>query len=103
MASPCGMNKRSTDVSRRCTDRKLTTVIDVNDPWYYAQYPIQPIDFIVENKLGYLEGNIIKYICRYTCKNGLDDLKKARVYLNRLIKEWEHQEYPTERLHECEN
>lgn len=34
---------------------------------------------------GYYTGNIIKYICRWKKKNGLEDLKKARMYLNWLI------------------
>lgn len=36
--------------------------------------------------VGFLVGNIIKYIVRYQGKNGLEDLVKARTYLNRLIK-----------------
>ena len=48
---------------------------------------IQPWDFIVGNKLGYLEGNIIKYVSRYKDKNGLQDLQKAQHYLERLIEE----------------
>lgn len=39
---------------------------------------------------GFLEGNIQKYLIRYKKKNGLDDLKKARDYLNRLIAEIEY-------------
>jgi hypothetical protein len=38
---------------------------------------------------GYCVGNVIKYIWRYDSKNGLEDLKKARWYLDRLIKEIE--------------
>jgi len=37
--------------------------------------------------MGFLEGNIVKYIARYKHKNGLEDLKKAEWYLQRLIKE----------------
>lgn len=48
--------------------------------------PIQPWDFIVSNALGFLEGNIIKYVCRYLKKDGLKDLYKARHYLDKLIK-----------------
>ena len=51
---------------------------------------IQPWDFIVANKLGYLEGNIIKYVCRYKEKNGIVDLHKAQHYLEKLIEETEH-------------
>ena len=49
--------------------------------------PIQPVDYIKANKLGFLEGNVIKYTTRYKKKNGLEDLLKARYYLDRLIEE----------------
>jgi hypothetical protein len=42
-----------------------------------------------EQYLGYLKGNIQKYIWRYDKKNGIEDLKKAQVYLGWLIKELE--------------
>ena len=35
--------------------------------------------------MDYLEGNIVKYISRYKYKNGVEDLEKARFYLNMLI------------------
>ena len=41
---------------------------------HYSKMTIQPIDFITENKLSFMQGNIIKYICRYKDKNGLQDL-----------------------------
>jgi hypothetical protein len=48
--------------------------------------------------------NVIKYICRWKRKNGLEDLKKARWYLNRLINIVEaHEAYETELQTEYEN
>jgi len=47
---------------------------------------IQPWDYIVANDMGYLEGNIIKYITRYKEKGGIVDLYKAQHYLEKLIK-----------------
>jgi len=52
---------------------------------HYTQYKIQPMEYIGLNNIGYLEGNIIKYISRYKLKNGLEDLAKARHYLDKLI------------------
>jgi len=52
---------------------------------HYIDKPFQPWDYIVGNKLGYLEGNIIKYVSRYKDKNGLEDLIKASHYLDKLI------------------
>ena len=54
-------------------------------PNHYSRFTIQPLDFISENGLDFLQGNIIKYVCRYDAKNGLEDLQKARVYLDKLI------------------
>ena len=52
---------------------------------HYKDKAIQPWDFIASNKLGYLEGNIIKYVSRWQDKGGIDDLRKARHYLDKLI------------------
>ena len=52
---------------------------------HYAVMKIQPIEFILANELGFCEGNVIKYLCRYKRKNGLEDLKKAKQYLDFLI------------------
>lgn len=51
----------------------------------HYQLTIEPWDYIVKNNLGYLEGNIIKYVTRYKGKHGLEDLLKARHYLDKLI------------------
>jgi hypothetical protein len=56
------------------------------NPKHYTKGTIEPWDFILANKLDYLEGNIVKYITRYKYKNGIEDLEKARVYLDKLIK-----------------
>jgi hypothetical protein len=52
---------------------------------HYKKWAIQPIDFIVENKLPFIEGNIIKYIIRHKDKNGVQDLRKAIHYIEILI------------------
>lgn len=59
------------------------------DPKHY-QLPIEPKDFIIKNHLGFAEGNVIKYICRYKQKNGIEDLKKAKQYIDFLIDEYEN-------------
>ena len=55
------------------------------NPPHYQQGSIEVIDFILDQNFNYLEGNIIKYVSRYRYKNGLEDLKKAHWYLERLI------------------
>ena len=57
------------------------------NPKHYKQGKIEVIDFILDQQMNYLEGNIVKYISRYKHKNGIEDLKKALWYLNKLIGE----------------
>jgi hypothetical protein len=52
---------------------------------HYKGKSIQPWDYIAANNLGYFEGNIVKYVSRWKDKGGVDDLKKARHYLDKLI------------------
>jgi len=52
---------------------------------HYMDKAIQPWDYIVSNNLGFLEGNIVKYITRWKDKNGVADLRKAQHYLAKLI------------------
>ncbi len=52
---------------------------------HYKAKAIQPWDYIIANQLGYLEGNVVKYVSRWRDKGGINDLKKARHYLDKLI------------------
>lgn len=52
---------------------------------HYKKRRIQPWDYIADNELGYFEGNIVKYVTRYSDKGGIDDLRKAKHYLEKLI------------------
>ena len=52
---------------------------------HYKDMKIQPLEYILANNLGFCEGNVIKYITRYKSKNGLEDLLKAKHYLDVLI------------------
>ncbi len=61
----------------------------VNHPPHYNQAGVECIHAI-EAATGegfeyYLQGNILKYLWRYPYKNGIEDLKKAQWYLNKLI------------------
>lgn len=59
-----------------------------SEPTHYKMR-ITPLQFITENEIPFVEGNIIKYICRYKKKNGKEDLLKAKDYLEHLIKEYD--------------
>jgi hypothetical protein len=52
---------------------------------HYKGKAIQPWDYIVANNLGYLEGNVVKYISRWKEKGGIDDLRKVVHYAEKLI------------------
>ncbi|MDH4577126.1 DUF3310 domain-containing protein [Listeria innocua] len=62
----------------------------VNNPAHYNTGGIETLDYIkakTKDYPSYAAGNILKYVSRYEHKNGIEDLKKARFYLNDLI-EW---------------
>jgi len=52
---------------------------------HYKDMKIQPVEFITANNLGFLEGNVVKYICRHHAKNGAEDIKKAIHYCELLL------------------
>ncbi len=52
---------------------------------HYARLRVQPVDYMLANGLGYCEGNVVKYVSRWKSKGGVEDLKKARQYLDFLI------------------
>ena len=52
---------------------------------HYKDLPIQPVEYIYANALGYFEGNVVKYISRWRKKNGIADLEKAKHYIELLI------------------
>jgi hypothetical protein len=52
---------------------------------HYKDNVIQTWDYIYNNKIGYLEGCVIKYVSRWKKKGGVDDLRKAKHYLEKLI------------------
>lgn len=60
---------------------------------HYKDLPIQPVEYIYANALGYFEGNVVKYVSRWRKKNGLADLEKAKHYIELLI-ELETKEKP---------
>lgn len=74
------MSKRNVNAMTEKKNQK-----DNINPTYYVGSKIQVSDFIAEFKLDYFAGNIVKYVVRHKFKNGLEDLKKARWYLDKLI------------------
>jgi hypothetical protein len=56
---------------------------------HYKNFHIQPYEFISKNDLSFFQGNVIKYVCRYMNKNGIEDLKKVIHYCELEIKKME--------------
>lgn len=70
----------------------FTTGYDAVNPPHYSRRAIEPWDYVAANKLGYFEGNAIKYITRWKDKNGITDLRKAIRFLEKLIEVAEAEE-----------
>jgi len=64
----------------------------------HYQSPIQCWDYLIANVIGYLEGTAIKYLSRWKKKGGIDDLKKAIHFIEKLIEVNTHEKsiYPDE-------
>ncbi len=56
---------------------------------HYKSMKIQPVEFIMANNLNFCEGNAVKYLCRYKQKGGVQDLHKAKHYIEILIETME--------------
>lgn len=48
---------------------------------HYKKYPIQPVEFVFKNKIPALEASALKYIIRHSDKNGMNDLRKAKHFI----------------------
>ena len=53
---------------------------------HYKSFHIQPYEFISKNNLSFFQGNVVKYVCRYLNKNGIEDLEKIIHYCELEIK-----------------
>ena len=78
-------NKKGTLKPQRATERATQRQIGGK---HYKNFKIQPIEFITANNLNFIQGCVIKYICRYNKKNGNEDLDKVIHYCE-LLKELE--------------
>lgn len=52
---------------------------------HYKDMAIQPLEYIHKNGIGFAEGCAIKYLTRWRAKNGVEDLKKAKHFIEMLI------------------
>jgi hypothetical protein len=70
----------------------INSKVTLGDVWnkqiggsHYQKFKIQPSKFVVDNKLLYPEGCVIKYIIRHSMKNGKEDLLKAKHFIDMII------------------
>jgi len=75
-------SREELDMLRRPLEKE-----EVTNPKHYDKvgFGIQPLEYIIANELDFLEGNVIKYVSRYPHKGGINDLLKARTYIEKLI------------------
>lgn len=52
---------------------------------HYKKLKIQPVEYIHTNQIPFIEGSVIKYVSRWKSKGGIEDLKKARHFIDLLI------------------
>lgn len=57
------------------------------DNSHYTKGGIEPWTYIQANNLNFFEGSVVKYVTRWRHKNGIEDLRKARVYIDELIRQ----------------
>lgn len=86
----CKYNIITTEVST-CINKSICVNFDKFEaksskikPSYYGS-GFDVIEFCLRNNLTFMQGNVIKYVTRYKNKNGIEDLEKAKEYIDRLI------------------
>lgn len=75
------------NIFRKLSKQEEVRIEVFNDkikPSYYGT-GIDVIEFCLRNNLTFMQGNVIKYVTRYKEKNGIEDLEKAKEYIDRLI------------------
>ena len=85
--------RREIDVTHVCSsakeilfDERTPNALDVQvGGQHYKGMAIQPFEYIHANRIGFAEGCAIKYLSRWRAKGGVEDLKKARHFIDLLI------------------
>ena len=67
---------------------------------HYRKLNIQPAEFCMANNIPYVEGSVIKYVSRWRAKGGVEDLRKARHFLDMLIERTERDTQTTDMFQE---
>tara|TARA_R100000152_G_C6771133_1_gene197558 strand:- start:1841 stop:2113 length:273 start_codon:yes stop_codon:yes gene_type:complete len=70
-------------------NRKYSFIESYSRKPIHYDFTIEPFDYIHDNDMGFAEGNVVKYITRWKYKDGLQDLYKAKRYIEMLIEKEE--------------
>lgn len=82
------MHKHRRPFNKKIIDAPHTIeppIADVSRQPHYMQFKIQPMEFCQVNELNWCQANVVKYVCRYKKKRGMEDLRKAYDYLRCLM------------------
>jgi hypothetical protein len=66
-------------------DKLLSSLSSQVGGTHYKEFAIQPVEFCYVNGIPYLEATAIKYLCRWRLKGGIQDLEKAKHFIDLLI------------------
>jgi hypothetical protein len=66
-------------------EQKMNSLDKQVDGSHYKDMPIQPVQYIHANAMGYLAGNVVKYISRHKAKGGAADVRKAIHYCELIL------------------
>lgn len=82
----CDMCEEEPQERHYKTDQRAVRALDVQEGGdHYKSKGIQPVEYIMANGIGFCEGSAIKYLTRWKDKGGVQDLKKARHFIDILI------------------
>jgi hypothetical protein len=76
------------DTKQTMSEQKLSNDEQIGGK-HYKKCAVQPWDYVIANDLDYFQGSIIKYVTRWKDKGGVEDLKKAKHFLDKYIETME--------------
>jgi hypothetical protein len=83
-ADPAKPADSNTDITK--DDAPIPSALNIQEGGsHYKDLAIQPVEYIHKNRIGFVEGCVIKYVTRWRDKGGLQDLRKARHFLDLLL------------------
>lgn len=80
-----GLDKTEDPIKKEFPHNILKAIDNQVGGDHYKQFKIQPAEFCYINNIPYLEATAIKYLCRWRSKGGIQDLQKAKHFIDLLI------------------